>query len=105
MCSMVAQRLIQITPPAAKQDQLWESVEAAWSAVPQEHIQSIFESMPRLVTASLSNNGGYSCCIYGGQQYTLIYFDPKDFSPHSIDSVEGHASLLRLPQQKNKEQK
>ncbi|GFV68061.1 transposable element Tcb1 transposase [Trichonephila clavipes] len=42
MWSMVAQRLTQITPPAATPDQLWKRVEAAWSAVPQEHIQSIF---------------------------------------------------------------
>ncbi|GFW62276.1 transposable element Tcb1 transposase [Trichonephila clavipes] len=51
MWSMVAQRLTQITPPAATPDQLWQRVEAAWSAVPQEHIQSIFESMPKRVAA------------------------------------------------------
>ncbi|GFU74261.1 transposable element Tcb1 transposase [Trichonephila clavipes] len=34
--SMVAQRLTQITPPAATADQLWQRVEAAWSAVPHE---------------------------------------------------------------------
>ncbi|GFW67674.1 transposable element Tcb1 transposase [Trichonephila clavipes] len=28
-------------PPAATPNQLWQHVEAAWSAVPQEHIQSI----------------------------------------------------------------
>ncbi|GFW89016.1 transposable element Tcb1 transposase [Trichonephila clavipes] len=60
MWSMVAQRLIQITSPAATPDQLWQRVEAAWSAVPQEHIQSVFESMPRRVVAVISNNGGYS---------------------------------------------
>ncbi|GFU56355.1 transposable element Tcb1 transposase [Trichonephila clavipes] len=43
MWSMVAQRLTQITPPAATPDQLWQRVEAAWSAVPLEHIQSLFE--------------------------------------------------------------
>ncbi|GFV94071.1 transposable element Tcb1 transposase [Trichonephila clavipes] len=43
MWSMVAQRLTQITPPAATPDQLWQRVETAWSAVPQEHIQSLFE--------------------------------------------------------------
>ncbi|GFT42535.1 putative LOC100569746 [Trichonephila clavipes] len=53
MWSMVAQRLTQITPPAATLDQLSQRVEAAWSAVPQEHIRSLFESMPRLVTAEL----------------------------------------------------
>ncbi|GFT47098.1 transposable element Tcb1 transposase [Trichonephila clavipes] len=47
MWSMVAQRLTQITPPATTPDQLWQRVEAAWSDVPQEHIQSLFESMPR----------------------------------------------------------
>ncbi|GFT64164.1 transposable element Tcb1 transposase [Trichonephila clavipes] len=51
---------IMITPLAATPDQLWQRVEAAWSAVPQEHIQSFFESMPRRVTAVISNNGGYS---------------------------------------------
>ncbi|GFT89437.1 transposable element Tcb1 transposase [Trichonephila clavipes] len=60
MCSMVDQRLTQITPPAAPPDQLWQRVEATWSAVPQEHIQSHFESMLRHVAAVISNNGGYS---------------------------------------------
>ncbi|GFS52869.1 transposable element Tcb1 transposase [Trichonephila clavipes] len=60
MWSMVAQRLTQITPPAATPDQLWQRVEAAWSAVPQEHIQSLYESLPRRVAAVISNNGGYS---------------------------------------------
>ncbi|GFV65964.1 transposable element Tcb1 transposase [Trichonephila clavipes] len=58
MWSMVAKRLTQITPPAATPDQLWQRVEAAWSVVPQEHIQSLFESMPRRVAAVISNNGG-----------------------------------------------
>ncbi|GFV13132.1 hypothetical protein TNCV_4070721 [Trichonephila clavipes] len=48
---MVVQRLTQITPPAATPDQLWQRVEASWSAVPQEHIQSLFELMPRTATA------------------------------------------------------
>ncbi|GFX00165.1 transposable element Tcb1 transposase [Trichonephila clavipes] len=51
MWSIVAQRLTQISPPAATPDKLWQRVEAAWSAVPQEHIQSLFESMPRHVAA------------------------------------------------------
>ncbi|GFU38566.1 transposable element Tcb1 transposase [Trichonephila clavipes] len=39
MWSMVAQRLIQITPPAATPDLIWIRVETTWSAVPQEHTQ------------------------------------------------------------------
>ncbi|GFY06185.1 transposable element Tcb1 transposase [Trichonephila clavipes] len=49
MWSMVAQRLTQIIPPAATPDQLWQRGEAAWSAVPQEYIQIIFESMQKRV--------------------------------------------------------
>lgn len=60
MWSMVAERLTQITSQAATPDQLWQHVEAAWSAVPQEHIQSLFDSMPSRVAAVISNNGGYS---------------------------------------------
>ncbi|GFS82192.1 transposable element Tcb1 transposase [Trichonephila clavipes] len=60
MWSMVAQRLTQITPPAVTPNQLWQRVEAAWSVVPQEHIQSLFESMSRRVAVVISNNGGYS---------------------------------------------
>ncbi|GFW65837.1 transposable element Tcb1 transposase [Trichonephila clavipes] len=60
MWSMVAQRLTQITPPGATPDQLLQRVEAAWFAVPKEHIQSLFESMPRRVAAVISNSSGYS---------------------------------------------
>ncbi|GFW91198.1 transposable element Tcb1 transposase [Trichonephila clavipes] len=60
MWSMVAQRMTQITPPTATPDQLWQRMEAAWSAVPPKHIQSLFESMPRRVAAVISNNGGNS---------------------------------------------
>ncbi|GFW53958.1 transposable element Tcb1 transposase [Trichonephila clavipes] len=63
MWSMVAQRLTQITLPATTPNQLWQHVEAAWSAVPEEHIQSLFESMPRHVATVISNNGGYSVCV------------------------------------------
>ncbi|GFV76213.1 transposable element Tcb1 transposase [Trichonephila clavipes] len=55
----VAQRLTQITSSAATPDQLWRRVEASWSSVPQERIQSIFESIPRRMSAVISNNGGY----------------------------------------------
>ncbi|GFV39185.1 transposable element Tcb1 transposase [Trichonephila clavipes] len=60
MCSMFAQRLTQIAPPAATPAQLWQCLKTAWSAVPQEHIQSLFQSIPRRVAAMISINGGYS---------------------------------------------
>ncbi|GFY22900.1 hypothetical protein TNCV_2181611 [Trichonephila clavipes] len=45
---------------AATPDQLWQRVEAAWSAVPQEPILSLFESMTRREAEVIPNNGGYS---------------------------------------------
>ncbi|GFS60647.1 hypothetical protein TNCV_5073801 [Trichonephila clavipes] len=45
---MLAQFLDWDAPSSAKADQLWQCVEAAWTAVPQGYIQSIFDSMPRL---------------------------------------------------------
>ncbi|GFX09580.1 transposable element Tcb1 transposase [Trichonephila clavipes] len=52
---------IMIKTPAATPDLFWQRMEAAWSDVLQEqHIQSLFESMPRRVAAVVSNNGGYS---------------------------------------------
>ncbi|GFV75854.1 transposable element Tcb1 transposase [Trichonephila clavipes] len=72
--SMVAQRLIQFTPPAATPDQLCERVESDWSAVPQEQIQSLFESMPRRVAAVISNNGGYSGYgVWQEPHFTEVY--------------------------------
>ncbi|GFU45951.1 transposable element Tcb1 transposase [Trichonephila clavipes] len=72
---MVAQPLIQITLPAATPDQLCQRVEAAWSAVAQDHIQSLFESMPRRVAAVISNNGGYSIDTDSGKNHTSQKFD------------------------------
>ncbi|GFW58571.1 transposable element Tcb1 transposase [Trichonephila clavipes] len=57
---IVAQLLTLIALPAATRDQFWQRVEAAWSAVPQEHIQNLFESMPGRVAAVISKNGDYS---------------------------------------------
>ncbi|GFV37468.1 uncharacterized protein TNCV_1157311 [Trichonephila clavipes] len=61
MWSMVAQRLTQIKSSATTQDQLWQRVEAAWSALPQKHIQSLFESMPRRVHRIGSTVKGCEC--------------------------------------------
>ncbi|GFW78241.1 uncharacterized protein TNCV_137101 [Trichonephila clavipes] len=60
MWSMVAQRLTQITPPAATPDKIWQRVEAVWSAIPQEHTQNLFESIPTRMAVVIFNNGGYS---------------------------------------------
>ncbi|GFW69927.1 transposable element Tcb1 transposase [Trichonephila clavipes] len=65
MWSMVTQRLTQITSPAATPDQFWQRVEAAWSAVHQEHNQSLFESMPGRVAVVISNNDGWLLILAG----------------------------------------
>ncbi|GFV92166.1 transposable element Tcb1 transposase [Trichonephila clavipes] len=51
-----SQRYIsEIIPTAASPDQLWRRVEASWSSVPQEDIQSLFESMPRRVAEAVGS--------------------------------------------------
>ncbi|GFU45496.1 transposable element Tcb1 transposase [Trichonephila clavipes] len=56
-CSMIVPDYF---PSCPTPDQLWQRGDAAWSAVLQEHIQSLFELMPRRVSAVISNNGVYS---------------------------------------------
>ncbi|GFW87352.1 transposable element Tc1 transposase [Trichonephila clavipes] len=56
-CSTIHQ---DYTPSCNKRYQVWKRVDAAWSAVPQDNIQSLFESMPKNVAAVISCNGGYS---------------------------------------------
>ncbi|GFU34331.1 transposable element Tcb1 transposase [Trichonephila clavipes] len=74
MWSMVAQRLTQITSPTATPDKFWQSVGAAWSAVPEERIQSLFESMPRSVAEVISNNGGYTAYGFWKElHFTEVY--------------------------------
>ncbi|GFY15408.1 transposable element Tcb1 transposase [Trichonephila clavipes] len=41
MWSMVAQRLTQITPPAAAPDQVWQSVECLVYCIPRTHPKSL----------------------------------------------------------------
>ncbi|GFW19319.1 transposable element Tcb1 transposase [Trichonephila clavipes] len=60
MWPMVAEQLTQITPPCCHTRSNLQRVEAAWSAVPQDHIQSLFESMPRRLAAVISNSEGYT---------------------------------------------
>ncbi|GFV59103.1 uncharacterized protein TNCV_649921 [Trichonephila clavipes] len=89
MWSIVAQRLTQITPPAATPDQLSQRVEAAWSAVPQEHIQSLSESMPWRVATVISNNGGYSCYRFWQEpHFTEVYkFNNLILTQHVIYKI------------------
>ncbi|GFU42310.1 transposable element Tcb1 transposase [Trichonephila clavipes] len=72
MWSMVAQRLTQITPPAATPDQLWQRLVAAWSAVPQEHIQSLFESMPRRVAFTVASSVDSVKAVYAQFEQTRL---------------------------------
>ncbi|GFT09469.1 transposable element Tcb1 transposase [Trichonephila clavipes] len=61
MWSMVAQRLTQITLLAATPDQLWQRVEAAWSAITQAYIQDKLLIAPlRVEAAALWNEFHFS---------------------------------------------
>ncbi|GFU53333.1 uncharacterized protein TNCV_2953671 [Trichonephila clavipes] len=51
---------VRDTPPAASPDQLWQYVEAAWTAVPQGYTQSLFDSIPKRVAVVTASNFGYT---------------------------------------------
>ncbi|GFS82793.1 transposable element Tcb1 transposase [Trichonephila clavipes] len=88
MGSTVAQRLTQITPPAATPDQLWQRVEAAWSAIPQERIQSLFESMPRRVAPVISNNSGYSSPVFRNPRFADRYQSVDQILPVRTRNIQ-----------------
>ncbi|GFX62111.1 transposable element Tcb1 transposase [Trichonephila clavipes] len=87
--SMVTQRLTHITSPAATPDKLWERLEAAWSAFPQERIQSLFESKPRRVASVISNNSGYPGYRFWQEPYsTEVYkFNHLILGQHVIHKI------------------
>ncbi|GFU88315.1 hypothetical protein TNCV_847081 [Trichonephila clavipes] len=79
MWSMVAQRVTQITPPAVPPDQLWQRVEAVWSALYPKNTSKVYLNQCRAVwqrcsptmAATLATDSGrnhtsqkvvYSCC-------------------------------------------
>ncbi|GFT60276.1 transposable element Tcb1 transposase [Trichonephila clavipes] len=55
---MLAQRLARDKPVTVAPYQLWQHVEAAWTAVPQGYIQSPFNPMPRHKAAVIDD--GYT---------------------------------------------
>lgn len=58
--SMVAERLARHHSPSTTVDELWHSVEAAWTEIPVHAIQSLFDSMPRRINAVIAARGGCS---------------------------------------------
>ncbi|GFS87434.1 hypothetical protein TNCV_207521 [Trichonephila clavipes] len=75
------------TPSCRTRSTLETCGTAVWSAVPQEHIQSLFESMSRRVAAicvpddpegQLSTDPGYNC------PYKQSNCNPKNYSVHRI---------------------
>ena len=58
--SMVAERLALQYLAATMVNELWHSVEAAWTAVPIHAIQSVVDSMPMRITSVIAARGGYS---------------------------------------------
>ncbi|GFT36975.1 transposable element Tcb1 transposase [Trichonephila clavipes] len=60
MWSMNAQRLTRLHPQLPYQINFGNVWKLIGTAVPQEHIQSLFESMLRRVAVMIFNNGGYS---------------------------------------------
>ena len=57
---MVGRRLIRQGPPAPTLDALWTRIQPAWRDIPQEDIQGIFDTMPRLIETQIAAHGGFT---------------------------------------------
>ncbi|GFX08030.1 transposable element Tcb2 transposase [Trichonephila clavipes] len=57
---MVAERLARHHTPVTAVDELWHRFEAEWASVPVHALQSLFNSMPRLMSAVITARGGCS---------------------------------------------
>ncbi|GFT70910.1 hypothetical protein TNCV_2792361 [Trichonephila clavipes] len=80
--------MAQITPPAATANELWQRVEAALSAVPQEPIQSVFESMSRRVAAVISTMEATLATDSGRNHISEVYkFDHLILGQHAIYKI------------------
>ncbi|GFX40166.1 uncharacterized protein TNCV_4318011 [Trichonephila clavipes] len=54
VCSMVAERLSRHHTLVTMIDELWHRVKTAWASVPEHTIQSLFDSMPRRISAVIT---------------------------------------------------
>ncbi|GFU75985.1 hypothetical protein TNCV_2088231 [Trichonephila clavipes] len=78
--------------PAATLDQFWQRMEAAWSAVSQEHIQSLFESMPRRVAADISGTIEPTDLKFGRHAPFIEQRPPK----MDIPKIDSQGTLQKL---------
>ncbi|GFW89941.1 odorant receptor [Trichonephila clavipes] len=60
--SMVAEIRARYHTPVTLVDELWHRVEAAWASISVHAIQSLFDSMPRRISAVIIARGGCSEC-------------------------------------------
>ncbi|GFV95945.1 uncharacterized protein TNCV_3606721 [Trichonephila clavipes] len=90
--------------PVATPDQLWQRAEAAWSSVPQEHIQTLFESTPRHVEEIFNN--GATLATDSGRNHTSQKAKRKITQKEKLRIEEREEKLrfeqLRLDEQKRK---
>ncbi|GFT85428.1 hypothetical protein TNCV_497821 [Trichonephila clavipes] len=78
-------------------------MEAAWSAVSQEHMESLFESMPRRVAVVISNNDGYSVYVYWwiskgtkpNEEGVRLHYEDGSDSP--LKEYKNKTMIMTLP--------
>ncbi|GFV90297.1 uncharacterized protein TNCV_4380121 [Trichonephila clavipes] len=74
---MVAERLARCQMRVTTVDELWHRVEASWAFVHVHAIQSLFDSMPRRISAIISAGGGCSgYCDFTGSMNPNIFKIP-----------------------------
>ncbi|GFW71679.1 uncharacterized protein TNCV_2548901 [Trichonephila clavipes] len=96
MWSMVSQRLTQIIPPAATLDQLWQRVEAAWSAAQPKNTSKVSLNQCRdfWQCGISSDDTKYSALVANLDAETLSYVSDIVLSPPNSDKY--HTLSQRL---------
>lgn len=56
----IGRRLACTASRAHSKTELWRQVEAIWTAIPQDYIQSLYHSMPRRIAALITQRGGHT---------------------------------------------
>ncbi|GFX42062.1 transposable element Tcb2 transposase [Trichonephila clavipes] len=68
--SMVAKQLARHNMPVTMVDEQWNHVEAAQASIPVHAIQSLFDSMPRRISAVITARGDCSgYCVFSGSMH------------------------------------
>ncbi|KAJ4438525.1 hypothetical protein ANN_14470 [Periplaneta americana] len=92
--NMVGRQLVRHGHPAPTLEALWTHIQTAWREIPQEHIQTLFDSMPRCLKALIAVHGGVTPYGHRSVCASLLYSNGRQ---HPLKWVKGKRSRPVCP--------